>query len=237
MAKGPSALRSILREADALRRQSVLLGRALRPRFVSGARRGDDVVLLLHGIGATAGVFEPLAERLAEAGVHHLGSFTYHPLRTVASLAQEVAAHVARVPDGARVHLVGHSLGGIVARYYVQELGGARRVTQTVSLASPFFGTTFVRAFPSALLPDLSPRSALLARLVDKKRVAAAGVPHVSFVAEADLLVTPPESAAFPVGEVVTVANAGHNGILFDEPTLARIVELVTARTTAKHAS
>lgn len=40
-----------------------------------------------------------------------------------------------------KVDLVGHSEGGIVARYYIKTLGGAPKVDSFVSLASPQYGT------------------------------------------------------------------------------------------------
>ncbi|CAM5527705.1 hypothetical protein SMICM304S_05241 [Streptomyces microflavus] len=39
------------------------------------------------------------------------------------------------------VDIVGHSLGGLIARYYVQRLGGDRRVRTLVTLGTPHGGT------------------------------------------------------------------------------------------------
>ncbi|HEU4406445.1 MAG TPA: hypothetical protein VFS43_14365 [Polyangiaceae bacterium] len=184
-----------------------------------------DVVYLLHGVLATAGVFGLLEDRLRQAGVEHVASFTYGPLRTIDSLARQLRSECQRIPEGARLHLVGHSLGGVVARYYVQECGGRRRVRQTISLGSPFHGTTIARYLPPTLEGNLSPDSALLAQLRDPAR-AAPEVPHLSVVAADDLFVRPAMSAAFPTGEVEVLDEVGHNGLLFDP----RVADLVCAR-------
>lgn len=226
--RGPRNLfKAALGEANALRRQSALLHRGLLPRSAPLAHRGEpvDVVFLLHGFMATAGVFEPLKRHLREEGIDHTASFSYHPFRSVPSLAAELRRACDALPRRARLHLVGHSLGGVVARYYVQELGGAGRVEQIISLASPFHGTTTAQRVPSSLgqltpiLRDIAPDSALLARLRDNPVT----IPHTSVVAEGDLLVTPPHSAAFPGSEVVLLSGVGHNGLLFDERA-ARVV-------------
>lgn len=219
-------MRTVAREAEALRRQSALLHRGLRPRGVALSARGGEehVVFLIHGFMATAGVWEPLERRLRDAKIEHVASFTYHPFRSVASLASELSRACAAIPSRARLHLVGHSLGGVIARYYVQELGGARRVAQTISLASPFHGTEVARGVPAVvskvapLAREMAPDSRLLARL---RQRASADVPHTSVVAAADLVVTPPESAIFPSGETVVLDDVGHNGLLFDDRAAA----------------
>jgi hypothetical protein len=217
----------MLREANALRKQSALLSRHLRARRVSLPAAGPpvDVVFLLHGVLATAGVFELLERRLRQSGIEHVASFSYHPLRSVESLARELAAACDPMPARARIHLVGHSLGGVVSQYYVRLLGGAARVTQTISLASPFRGTTLLDSVPSSLgriapiTRELAPGSPLLSRLLE----GAEGIPHTSLVAAQDQLVTPVESAIFPWGESITIEGVGHNALLFDEGA-ARLV-------------
>ncbi|MCU0683370.1 MAG: hypothetical protein MUF34_14215 [Polyangiaceae bacterium] len=226
-ARRSSRWRQIWREAEALRRQSTLLPRKLGPRGVALHPRDCevDVVYVLHGVLATAGVFEQIERRLRDAGVEHVASFTYSPLRSVESLAQQLRRECERIPEGARLHLVGHSLGGIISRYYVQEEGGRSRVRQTISLGSPFHGTTIARYLPPSLEDKLSPTSPVLAKLRDPAR-GAPEVPHLSIVAADDMLVRPAMSAAFPIGDVEVLDDVGHNGLLFDP----RVADLVCAR-------
>ena len=44
-----------------------------------------------------------------------------------------------------KVHVVGHSLGGVLLRWYVQELGGDDTVDTAVTIASPHEGTELAR--------------------------------------------------------------------------------------------
>ncbi|MEL6349283.1 MAG: alpha/beta fold hydrolase, partial [Myxococcota bacterium] len=48
--------------------------------------------------------------------------------------------------DLERLHIIGHSKGGLIARTYVQQLGGDRRVKSLITLGTPHHGT------PTALL-------------------------------------------------------------------------------------
>jgi triacylglycerol lipase len=122
------------------------------------------------------------------------------------------------------VHLVGHSLGGLVARWYVQELGGHARVAQTISMATPFGGTPLAR-LRVLVGNDLHAASSVLGRL--KERAHEHGVPHVSIVAAKDRVVFPPANAAFHHGDVVTLAGRGHNTLLFDTEAIDVVVRRV----------
>src|ERR1700722_9679952 len=114
---------------------------ALMPRDLTAvmpdARAGDDVVVLVHGFLASAGVFRPLRTHLEEVGGCRVASFTHAPGMGIHRIARRLARLVDHLPHAARITIVGHSLGGIVARYYVQELGGHQRVAQTISLGAP----------------------------------------------------------------------------------------------------
>jgi hypothetical protein len=63
------------------------------------------------------------------------------------------------------VHVVGHSLGGLVARYYVQRLGGDARVHTLVTLGTPHEGTYVAHAVPHRLVRQLRPGSDVLREL------------------------------------------------------------------------
>ena len=186
---------------------------------------GDDVVVLLHGFFASAGAFRPMRARLESETGAHVATFTHAPGQSVRAIARSLARLVDKIPQTSRVHVVGHSLGGIVARWYVQELGGHARVTQTISLGSPFGGTERARPFRFLVGAELHRSSPTLARL--RARAHEHDVPHMSVVGEADALIVPRESAVFPRGEVVVLAGRGHNSLLFDPESITRVVERI----------
>jgi triacylglycerol lipase len=210
---------ALRREALALARQATLLRHDLGAALPS--TNAADTVVLVHGFLATAGVLRPLAKALeAEVGIA-TASFTHRPGIGVVELAERVAQVVQRVPSG-RVHLVGHSIGGLAARWFVQELGGDARVVQTLSLASPFWGVRRAELVPGALARDLEPESALLAKL---RAGIAAGVPHFAVSGTHDLVV----GAAGTLGAAgeILADGCGHNAILYDTKVLAHVVACV----------
>lgn len=191
--------------------------------MVRGTRRvghapvgASRVVVFVHGYGAAGPVFEPMRAHVERALDVPTVDFTYGSLSGFARVARDLAAHVDRAAGPhARVDLVGHSLGGLVARWYVQELGGAARVERLVTLATPHAGTRSARIAPGPMRHALAPEGAIVRRL-HHGRHRAGDVSHTALVAGRDLLVTPPASAAaIEDARVRWFEDVGHNEMLF----------------------
>ena len=222
----PVALEQLIGvERLALMREIALVPRDLA-EVVPDAKPGEDVVVLVHGFLASGGVFRPLRARLERETGAHIATFTHAPGAGIQRIARRLAALVDRFPRGTRITVVGHSLGGIVARWYVQEMGGHARVAQTVSLASPFGGIDVPALFVGN---DLHEQSVLLRRL--RERAHVCGVPHTSIVAEEDTVVVGVETASLGTGDVVVLPKRGHNGLLFCEHAAGIVIDRVKTRT------
>jgi pimeloyl-ACP methyl ester carboxylesterase len=232
-ARLPRALTSAGREVGAFLRQALLVGRDLAdPARPEPSAPSEDIVVFLHGMLASAAVLRPLragVERLA--GVH-AAALTFPPGPGVAEIAGRLDAFARDLPADARLHLVGHSLGGVVARWYAQESGDAR-VAQTISLASPFAGVSGARLLKALGIADLEPHSPVLRRiLVGAAR--SAHIPHLSVIAAEDQFIPSPRVHALPVGDVVVLEGRGHNAIIYDDEVVRlvarRVVEVRRAR-------
>jgi triacylglycerol esterase/lipase EstA (alpha/beta hydrolase family) len=218
----PVALEQLIGvERFALLREMTLVTRDLSD-VIPEVRGDDDVVVLVHGFLASAGVFRPLRRRLEREAGARVASFTHAPGVGIRRIARRLAEVVERFPGSARVTIVGHSLGGVVARWYVQEMGGHARVSQTISLGSPFGG---IDVPPFLVGADLHEQSELLKRL--RERAHACGVPHTSIVAEQDTVVAGIRTACLGFGEVVVLPGRGHNGLLFCEKVAGLVIDRV----------
>jgi triacylglycerol lipase len=216
-------LRTHVNETLSTLREVVLMPRdlgAIVPHHAEG-----DVVVLVHGFFASAGVFRPMRKALEEQTGSSVATFTHPPGVGIDRIARALKRLVGRLPRHSRIHLVGHSMGGVVARWYVQEHGGHARVAQTISLGSPFAGTVRADPFPFLTGRELATSSPVLARL--RARAHVHDVPHTSIVGERDVVVVPSESAVFPRGDVIVLPHCGHNTLLFDADSIRRVVEKV----------
>ncbi len=111
----------------------------------AAAQAVDDPVIIVAGTVSPALANEPLRARMLADGYD---AYIYElPGLGIGDIAQTSAPLVAFVDNilaqtgATRVDLVGHSQGGLVARYYVKYLGGDAKVDSLVTLGSPNNGT------------------------------------------------------------------------------------------------
>jgi pimeloyl-ACP methyl ester carboxylesterase len=212
-------LRARLREARAVVRQATLLAYDVgAPLIPSAVSPGEHVVVFLHGLFASAGVLRPLRTRFLAEPRTRTAALSYPPGPDVAALTLRLRALVDQLPAQTPVHVVGHSLGGIVARDYARSRG-AHSLRSIVTLASPFGGVRGAARFGFGSARDLDPDSRVLREL----RAAEVDVPHLSLLAADDGLTTDAEAHRTPGSELHVLPGVGHHSVLFD----ARVAELV----------
>jgi hypothetical protein len=174
-------------------------------------------VVLLHGFIDNRSVFVLLRRSLAQHGRHQVESLNYSPLtcdiRTAAELLGRHIEEICERTGSSQVDIVGHSLGGLIARYYAQRLGGDLRVRTLVTLGTPHSGTRVVPlANAHPIVRQMRPGSALLEELT---RPAPGCRTHfVSFWSDLDHLMDPLETACIShpdlLAQNVRVTGIGH---------------------------
>ncbi len=135
------------------------------------------------------------------------------------------------------VHLVGHSLGGLVIRYAVCVLGLEPRVDTVITVATPHRGSRVAWLALGTAAGQCRPNSAVL------RRMRAADPPGetrwIAYYADGDGLV-PASSAAIGFvdlgAENVLVTNENHLSILFS-PRLATDISTRLAAATPSQCS
>jgi pimeloyl-ACP methyl ester carboxylesterase len=207
---------------------------ALRPagffRLPGAREHGPRPIIVLHGYAMNRANFVPLAYRLGRAGLGPVLGFEYWTLGRTAAAARQLAWFVEQVQQttGARqVDLVGHSMGGVVAHYYVALLGGDGLVRHLVTLGSPHAGTDVSRAGIGAPTRELLVGSNLVTRL------AAAPPPRstriTTILSHADALVPASRQASVPGAERIVFDDLGHVSLLGSRRVARVVIDRLTA--------
>lgn len=159
-------------------------------------------IVLIPGFLDTPRLFRRMVRALGAAG-HRTAVFPLRP-STGARGMDELAADLGPFIDGAfgdeRVCLLGFSLGGIVARYWVQRLGGAARTDRLITVGTPHHGTVMARFLPLRGIRQLRPGSVFLRDLnADRRDLLACGVACIW--SPVDVMIVPPSSGRLGIGE------------------------------------
>lgn len=213
--------RLIAQEAAAFAAAGLLMPFGIRSPSRRTPRAKDQrTVVLVHGYLANRSTLFPLAAYLRLRGVKQILQFNYDSRAGVERGALGLREFLRQHVRGGRIDLVGHSLGGLVARVYVQELGGNRRVDRCVTLGTPHRGTYNSYWLWSRVGGELRPDSRLLARLAASS-AATQGVRFLSLIAGSDNLVIPRVFASHE--QEIVIENVGHVSMLFSPSVLRRV--------------
>ncbi|MFJ9540405.1 esterase/lipase family protein [Streptomyces sp. NPDC101225] len=201
-------------------------------------------VVLLHGFIDNRSVFVLLRRSLAQHGRQQVESLNYSPLtcdvRTAAELLGRHIEEICERTGSRQVDIVGHSLGGLIARYYVQRLGGDIRVRTLVTLGTPHSGTRVVPlANAHPIVRQMRPGSQLLEELT---RPAPGCRTHfVSFWSDLDHLMDPLETACIDHPDLmvqnVRVSGIGHLALPVHPAVATGICQALDAERTGAEAA
>ena len=143
----------------------------VRALFAADPLAARIPVVLVHGLVDNRSIFTVMRLGLRRRGFAHVCTWNYSPLLgDIARGATDLGEYIERVCEQTghdRVHVVGHSLGGLISRYYLQRQGGDRRVESLVTLGTPHQGSRWAHVVPTALIRQLRPGSAVLQELAE----------------------------------------------------------------------
>jgi pimeloyl-ACP methyl ester carboxylesterase len=193
-------------------------------------------VLLVHGFGGAKSSWSLVAQALSARGVT-VDAISYAPVgNSVEQLADKLVAEVDRTlsrTSADKVHLVGHSLGGVIIAEAILDSRLTGRVDTVVTLGSPFGGSPWAGALPFVeIVRALRRGSPLLRRLASTP--LPDGVRWLSVTAALDVVVPGSRSVPFhPQVETITIGGVGHLGMLLSRRVIGCIAAALCAHESA----
>lgn len=225
---GAVAERARSHEAD--RRDLTGLSPVQRGLFVGDVEAAGTPILLVHGMVDNRSIFTLLRRGLRRRGFHRVVTLNYSPLtRDVRLAATNLATRVEELcaeTGFERIHVIGHSMGGLIARYYVQRLGGDARVHTLVTLGTPHAGTRAARLVPHRLARQLRPDSDLVTELAEP--ASTCRTRFLAVWSDLDQLMVPKRNARVDHPDLdarnVMVRGVGHMSLPIHRRTVHEIV-------------
>jgi hypothetical protein len=193
-----------------------------RGLFIGDIEAAGTPIILIHGVVDNRSVFTMLRRGLRRRGFGRIITLNYSPLtedvRHVAERLEALVEQVCIETGYERVHVIGHSMGGLVARYFVQRMGGDSRVHTLVTLGTPHLGTA-----PAHLVPHPVARQMRRGSDIVTELAAPAPACRTRFVAiwsDLDQMIVPKANARLDHPDLdarnVLVPAVGHNSLPVD---------------------
>lgn len=175
-------------------------------------------VVLVHGIFQSKWrCFGFLRRDLAKRGVEFLAP-SLKPADGrdgIPAMAEQLKASInARFGEDERFVVIAFSMGGLVSRHYLQELGGAKRCDGFFSISTPHHGTQVASIFWGKAAEQMRPGSAWLKRLHETEN-RLGKIPIVSYRTPADLIIIPSKSSEWDRAENISIPCPIHPMMTF----------------------
>lgn len=201
---------------DDVRRHLADLSPLQRGLVVSDVEAAGTPILLVHGVVDNRSVFTVLRRGLRKRGFHAVRSMNYSPLtgdvRVAATALASRVEQLCAETGFERIHVIGHSMGGLIARYYVQRLGGDERVHTLVTMGTPHEGTRSACLVPHRLARQLRPGSDLVTEL--REPAPGCRTRFVALWSDLDQMMVPRRSARLDHPDLaarnVLIPGVGH---------------------------
>ena len=187
----------------------------LEPLLIRRSARVIDgtPILLVHGFLCNGGFWWFLMRRLQKQGIRNLHTINLSPVfGSINLFAKQVESRVDAILEqsGAeQVILLGHSMGGLASRAYVQHCGGADKVAKIITLGTPHHGTRHAKMLHGDNVQQMSRTDAWLATL-NQDEDKPFPVPITSIYSYHDNIVAPQDSSHLANANNIALAGLGH---------------------------
>jgi len=189
------------------------------PRLPIRKRNLDNVlpILFVHGVFHNRSTFAWLIQRLSLEGIRPMKDLNLlTTLFSIEDLAEKIrteAKQLLKLYGTQKIHIVGHSLGGMVGRYFVQELGGDEMVATLTTLATPHQGTLLSRFSLLPNLRQLDPESRTIRKLQGSPLPRQTQI--ISISGNLDFVMVPKNTYFLPGARNIRLKGVGHAGLLY----------------------
>lgn len=172
-----------------------------------------ETAILVHGIWedehrAFPGLRVALEARGVRCIVPSLKPAT--AITGISTLASQLDSAVRQaLPGDGRYIVIGYSMGGLVSRVWLQNLGGADRCDAFITISTPHHGTRMAHAHPGLGAAEMRPGSVFLSSLAETEE-SLSGIPILSYRTPWDGIIVPTESSIWSLATNIEIPCLFH---------------------------
>jgi triacylglycerol lipase len=190
-------------------------------------------IVLVHEFISTGKIFFYIKKKL-EAQGHKCFAPTLKPIDAkfgIEDLAIKLNTYILNnLEANSKFALIGFSMGGIICRYYLQELGGIKRVEKLITISSPHHGSYMSYFYPGKGIKQLRPRSELLKNL-ETKELLLKSLNLFSYRTPFDLMIIPNKSSVLDIATNKRFVSIMHSSMLVNSKLTLEIVKQLSIYT------
>jgi triacylglycerol lipase len=184
-------------------------------------------IVLVHGFISTGKIFFYIKKKL-EAQGHKCFTPTLKPIDAkygIEDLALKLKTEIDNCVElDSKFVLIGFSLGGIICRYYLQELGGIARVNKLITISAPHHGSYLSYIYPGKGMKQLRPKSEFLKNLETKEHLLKS-IKSFSYRTPLDLMIIPNNSSVWKIATNKRIISPMHSSMLINSKLVKEIIK------------
>ena len=195
-------------------------------------KRGETPVLLLHGLFVNKACWFWFKYQLRREGFNNVITMNLSSWHNEEVLTELVAKKIDELRHQAgvnKVHIIGHSMGGMIARNYIQLRGGSDKVERLICLGSPHHGSKLAAFTLDPLGKLLLPGSSFLQRL--NNAPPPENVTVTNIYSNKDNMVLPNNSSHLLWGTEIILDDLGHTALIYRKAAINAAVNALRQET------
>jgi triacylglycerol lipase len=215
------------------------LGAVRRLWAPADVRAGQPVIILTHGLYHNASAWLFFRRWLQNAGFKNIFVMNYDSFfssfeQILKQLEEFIANARQTVPDQP-VYLIGHSLGGLLSRFYAEQSRDGAIPAAVITLGTPHQGSKVAAFGLGRLAGTLLYRGPIF---TEHESLHPLGLPcpGVAFISPVDNMVLPSEAlkAPYPGWVYYQTGPMSHTAMVYSKSTAKMVIEILQGKTPAQ---
>jgi len=186
-------------------------------------------IVLVHGFLSSGKIFNLMKKRFERKGFNCFAP-TLKPIDGkygLDDLANKLKDEIENYfGNESNLSLVGFSMGGIICRYYLQELNGFQRVNKFITISTPHHGSYLAYLYPNKGIKQLRPNSDFLKNLKSKESYLQE-ISLYSFRTPFDLMILPNTSSTWDIAINKKYYSFIHSFMLFNQRVIKDSINIL----------